>query len=233
MPEDGRESSTGVGPAIDPARLRSSAPERRIPGRNLTKADILVLRLDGRRVALKDYSPRPYPVRALLGRFLVGRECRAYRAAAGAPGLPAFLGRVGPYALATAWVEGRTLAALRGESVPAEVFARLRAILDGLHARGVALGDLHHRDVLVGGGGEVHVVDLATAWVAGRGGGISDRIFRRLCGADEVAFARLRARYLGLDEAEALAGVDPAALAWHARGRRLKTLWDRVRGKSA
>lgn len=233
MPEDERESSTATRPEIDPARVRSARPERRIPGRNATKADIVVVRLDGALVALKDYAPRPFPVRATIGRWLVGRECRAYRAARGAPGLPAFLGRVGPYALAVSWIEGRTLATLRGERVAPAVFDRLRTILDGIHARGIALGDLHHRDVLVGDDGEVHVVDLATAWVAAKNRGLRHRIFRRLCGADEVAFARLRARYLGIDEAEALGAIDPAAVAWHARGRRLKGVWDRVRGKSA
>jgi hypothetical protein len=77
-------------------------------------------------------------------------------------------------------------------------------------------------------------VDLATAWVLGpRPGAFSLRAFERLRGNDLVACARLRARFTGIPEAEALAGVPPQSSRRHARGRRVKALWDRLRGRSA
>jgi hypothetical protein len=41
----------------------------------------------------------------------------------------------------------------------------------------------------------------------------------------------MRARFTGGDVAAAVAAVGPSAAAWHARGRRLKALLDRLRGK--
>ena len=103
-----------------------------------------------------------------------------------------------------------------------------------LHARGVAAGDLHHRDVLVGPGRSVHLVDLATALVLGRRPSYLRRAaFSRLAAQDLVALARMRARWTGRDEEEAIAAVGKEAAAWYARGRRLRRIWDRLRGRRA
>lgn len=206
-------------------------PDLRLPGRNGTKADIVVYRRDdGRHVALKDYSARSPLVRNTLGRLLLRREAAAYRAAAGANGLPEMLGRHGAFGLALRWIDARPLAELSPGAVGKDVFARLDRIIAELHARGVALGDLHHRDVLVSADGSVHVVDLATALVLGDSPGPLRRaLFIRWCEADRVAMARLRARFLGEDPDAAVAAVGTRAAARHRRGRWLKSLWDRLR----
>jgi hypothetical protein len=192
------------------AALRSAVPKLRLPGRNATKADVLQYEVDGRRLAIKDYSARPRWIRNTLGRWLVRREVAAFRAAAGLPEVPALVARLSPYSFATLWVEARPPVG----AVPAAPGARpLRppgARPGRLHARGVALGDLHHRDVLVSDDGAVYVVDLATAWTAPpRSGPLRKAIFRRMAEQDRLAAARLRARFTGLDEADALAGLPP------------------------
>lgn len=229
------ESSTGP---TSPARLRGAlvdlAPERRIVGRNLSKADVLLYRVAGRPIAVKDYGARPLLWRHTLGRFLVGRECRAYAGADGAPGLAPFLGRLGPFTLATGWIDAVPLADLPSGALSLEIFDRLDAVIAGLHGRGVAMSDLHHRDVLVAGDGSVHVVDLAMAYVLkSRPGPLARRLFERLSAQDRLAAARMRARFTGRSEREALAAVDPAALRLWGAGRRVKALWDRLRGKRA
>ena len=211
--------------------LHSAVPKLRLPGRNATKADVLQYEVDGRRLAVKDYSARPRWIRNTLGRWLVRREVAAYRAAAGIPEVPALVGRLSPYAFATAWVEARPLSALPERPLDPLLFDRLDRALAALHGRGVALGDLHHRDVLVGEQGALHVVDFATAWTAPLGSGALRRaIFRRMREQDLLAAARLRARFTGLEEAQALASLPPGAVRRWRRGRALKRLLDRLRG---
>lgn len=204
----------------------------RIPGRNRTKADIVFRTVDGRDVAIKDYRPRSFLVRNTLGRVLLARESRAYRAAGRLPGLPVYLGRPDRFSLMLTRVPGRPLRDVAPGSIDARCFERLGEIVDALHRRGVALGDLHHRDVLIDDDGDVHVVDLATAWIAGDRAGLLRRaVFERACDQDRVAVARMRARHLGEDERIAIEAVGPRAAAWHRRGRRLRSAADRLRGR--
>jgi hypothetical protein len=229
------ESSTRP---LAPDRIRRAlgrqAPELRFPGRNLSKADVSLYRVEGRRIAVKDYGARPFFVRHTVGRLLVGRECRAYVQAGDAPGLAPFLGRLGPFTLATGWIESVPLADLPGGSAPPEIFERLDEVIRGLHSRGVAISDLHHRDVLVDRDGAVHVVDLAAAYLLGaRPSSFRRRVFERLCAQDRLAAARMRARFTGTSEVDALAAIDPAAVRRWGAGRRIKGLWDRLRGKRA
>jgi len=227
------ESSTApVVFPLDRTVLAGLTPERRFFGRNVSKADVSVYTLGGRRIAVKDYGARPFLVRNTLGRLLVRRECRAYRHAGGVPGIAPFLGPVGPFALATAWVDAEPLADLPDGKAPAAIFEQLDAVIAGLHARGVAIADLHHRDVLLGAGDAVHVVDFAAAFVLGsRPGAFRRRVFARLATQDRLAAARMRARYTGVAEEQALAGIDPTAVRLWGVGRRIKAFWDRLRGK--
>lgn len=223
---------------LSPPALREAlvglTPERRIVGRNLSKADVLFYRVGERRVAVKDYAARPFLARHTVGRLLVGRECRAYERTLGAEGLAPFLGRLGPFTMATGWIDAVPLAELPGGTASTETFDRLDAVIAGLHRRGVAISDLHHRDVLVGKNGSVHVVDLAVAHVLGpRPGPLRLRLFARLTAQDRLAAARMRARFTGRSESDALAAIDaPTRRLWGA-GRRIKALWDRLRGKRA
>jgi hypothetical protein len=212
--------------------VASAVPYLRLPGRNRTKADLLVFDVLGRKVAVKDYRPRPFWFRQTVGRLLVRRESMAYLAAAGAPGLATFLGRLGPFALATEWVEARSLRDRREERIAAAVFDSLERTVEGLHRRGVALGDLHHRDVLVSDSGRVFVVDLATAWILGPNPSpIRRRIFLRLRESDRVNLARMRARFLEGREADLERDVGADAARRYRRSREWKSLWNRLRRK--
>jgi hypothetical protein len=217
---------------VDAGRLRSQQPIRRIPGRNWTKADVVVYPLDGIELAVKDYAPRPFLVRNTLGRLLIRRETAAYRASEGIAGLLDFLGRVGPFALATRWVDARPLSSLRDRALDDATFDRVDGIVGALHERGVALGDLHHRNVLVGSDGSLYITDLAMALVLGvRPGRWRRYLFERWRDQDRVALARMRARFTGRDEAEAVAAVGRTAAAWYGRGRGVRRVWDRLRGR--
>ena len=148
--------------ALDPARLAGVEPVRRIAGRNSTKADVLFFDLSDQRVAVKSYAPRSALIRNTLGRWLIRREAAAYEAAAEVAALPAFLGRLSPYVLATEWVDAEPLKARTGALLDDVLFDRLAAILDELHGRGVALADLHHRDVLLTADGSIYLEERST-----------------------------------------------------------------------
>ena len=114
-----------------------------------------------------------------------------------------------------------------------EVFDRLAADLEDLHGRGIALADLHHRDVLLSKDGSTYLIDLATAWVLGpRPGLLSQSVFERMRESDLVNLARMRARFTGGDPENAAASVSRTAASWHLWGRRVKSSWDRLRGKN-
>jgi hypothetical protein len=219
-----------------PSRIREAltglAPERRLPGRNVSKADVSLYRVLGQALAVKDYGARPFFARQTVGRLMVRRECRVYERMGSAPGLAPFVGRLGPFAFATGWIDAVPLADLPGGAVAPAVFDRLDSVIAGFHARGVAIADLHHRDVLVGGDGGVHVVDFAAALVLGpRPGWLKRRVFERLRAQDALAAARMRARFTGRSEGEALSAIDPTAVRLWAGGRRIKGFWDRLRGR--
>jgi hypothetical protein len=225
------ERSTGPTPlAFDPRDLRGLEPARRFPGRNRTKADLLVFHVAGRSVAVKDYGPRGWWVRRGLGPWLVRREVAAYRALEGVDGLPRLLGTIGPLAFATAWIEARPLSEIDPTRVEERWLDALLEIVEDVHRRGVALGDLHHRDVLVDDAGGVHVVDLATAWICPHGNrGMRRAVFRRLCELDLLAVARMRARAAGRDPDEEVRRIGGRAARWHRRGRGAKRWIERLR----
>jgi len=224
-------STTPEAPPIHPHEIDPSRVIRRLPGRNRTKADLVVYRSSQGNFAIKDYAARPWLVRQTLGRWLVRRECRAYLAARGVVGLPRFRGRLGAFALALDWIPAPPLSASPEGRVEPARFDRLLECVERLHERGVALADLSHRDVLLADDGSVHVVDLAAAWVLGdRPGRIRRRLFEHFRESDRFAVARLRARFAGEDRAAAVAVADPAVRAWHRRARRVKWIWDKLRG---
>ncbi|MCZ7650162.1 MAG: hypothetical protein M5U13_02945 [Thermoanaerobaculia bacterium] len=226
----GPAAAGGPGSRAGWRELLAAPPERWLSGRNVTKAEVGLFRAGETRLAVKTFARRPVWVRLLLGRWVIRREAAAYVAAAGIDGLPRFFGRPQPCALATEWVDAVPLPE-RGR-VGEEVFRRVAETVAALHVRGIALGDLHHRNVLVGDDGRVVLVDLATAWLLGvRPSRLRRAVFRRLCALDELALARMRARWTGGDVDAAVAAVGGSIARWHRRGRKLKTIWRRLRGK--
>ena len=155
------------------------------------KADVLVVEVDGAAVIVKDFSARSPWVRG-LGRLQIRREAGAYLRLKGVPGVPAFVGRIDPWALAIERIDGERLAfaALRPEDGPRHV-GQLRTILDAIHARGVIHNDLRGREnVLLRRDGGLALVDFAGALHL-RPGGVAHRLFfRRLALADEAAFLK-------------------------------------------
>jgi len=176
--------------------LRQRPPLRFRSGRNVTKADIFLWDEEGTRLAIKDYSARPYWIRLTLGRSLIRREVSAYERLRNVPGIPRLAGRIDPIAFAVDFVEGRDLSHFRPGEVADEFFAKLAHLLDSVHRCGVAQGDLHHRDVLVGGDGNPYLVDFSTAVILHPDSGfLKRRLFKAACGSDRRAVLKLKHRH--------------------------------------
>lgn len=98
-----------------------------------------------------------------IGEFLARHEARLFGLVAGLPGVPRFLGRVGPTGIAHEYVEGRPLS--RDDQVDDQFFPRLAELLDEMHRRGVAYVDLEKREnILHGTDGRPYLIDFQISW---------------------------------------------------------------------
>ncbi|HTE06370.1 MAG TPA: lipopolysaccharide kinase InaA family protein [Planctomycetota bacterium] len=218
--EDKRAGSAGpsrkrIHAPLDPAARPSGlpAPWDRLawrtlaPFRNEAKARVFWAQDGERRLVCKDGSlALGRPVVGRFRRWALANEARALAAMEGIEGVPRLVAhwRAG---LIMEFVPGRLLTEHERGSVPAVVFERLDRIVDAIHARGLAIGDLHRRNILVDEQQRVHLVDFELAQDRRRGLG-------RLLGAplqrlDRLAAARQR-QYHG-------APLDPAQAALLAR----------------
>ncbi|MCI0566935.1 MAG: hypothetical protein L0Z52_01930 [Acidobacteria bacterium] len=212
--------------------LRARPPLRFRAGRNATKADIFLWELDGVRLVVKDYAPRPRWVRATMGRAMVRREVRAYRLLQDLAGIPRFAGQVDSLAFAVEFVEGRDLSHFRPGEVSVEFFRKLLQLLESVHKAGVAQGDIHHRDVLVGPDDEPFLVDFSTAaFQQGPAGSWRRMIFQAACGSDRRAVLKLKHRHVP----HSLTGAEHHELThpptWYRLGKRIRSLWRAGRRK--
>jgi RIO-like serine/threonine protein kinase len=153
-----------------------------------------LLRLPGGgRAVAKDFLPCPWIWRATYGRFLVGREARAYAALEGVAGVPRFLGRIDAHAFAVEWVPGRDLGKCPKGSLRAETFERLASTVAEMHRRGVVHLDLRQRrNVLVDEEGVPRVIDFSGALLLRPGGWR----LRRLAAVDRSGVLKYKRRFL-------------------------------------
>lgn len=173
-----------------PSRGELPALTARVLNRGrLGNPDVLLVESGGRSLVVKDFAKRPAWLRATWGRFVTGREARAWRALAGHPSVPRFLGRIDAVALAVEYRPGERLS--RRRPVPEGFLAALEAALDEMHRRGVAHLDLSHRsNVLVGADGRPVLIDFGSAVVMRPGGLAARLLLPLLARADRRALAK-------------------------------------------
>ncbi len=134
-----------------------------IKGR-FTKADVFITRAaDGQRFVVKDYSRKGFWEKHFIGRFVIGREARAYTALINVEGLPPQFKRLSEFSLAVQYLEGRDLGGFTRGELGLDIMHQFEQILDELHKRGWVHLDLHRRTNILVVEGRVYVVDLASA----------------------------------------------------------------------
>jgi serine/threonine protein kinase len=133
--------------------------------------DVLLVRHAGALVVVKDFAPRGPFVRRWLGPWLARREQRAWRALAGHPAVPRFLGAVDRLAFAVEYRPGRTLFTAKRQPVPEAFLCALAEALAEMHRRGVVHLDLKNRtNVLSDEHGKPVLIDFGSALVFEPGG---------------------------------------------------------------
>jgi hypothetical protein len=120
---------------------------------------------DAGSVILKVHRQAPFLLIPLgwVGRILAAREGACLARLADLPGIPNLIDRWGPSGVVRDYIPGHPLH--RGEQVPDDFHANLRALIDDLHGRGMAYVDLEKcENVLVGDDGRPHLFDFQIAW---------------------------------------------------------------------
>jgi hypothetical protein len=176
------------------------------PTRHDRKARLFGASDEDRAVVCKDFSrPMRRPLARYPRKLLLRNEVRALRRLEGLPGVPPLLA-AWPTGFVMGRVPGTRLSDLERGAVPTEVFDALDRLVATIHARGVIIGDLHRRNILVDDSLDVHLVDFEMALVADEGLGRLAR--RQLLAMDRLAAARQRdqhGRPLSADQQELLA----------------------------
>jgi len=136
-------------------------------GNHRLQADCFLVRLpDGTPAFWKDFGQRSFPGRRATGRWIIGRERRAYERLQGVDGIARLIGAPTELSLLLEYLEGTNLNAPQDDAPPAAFFDRIEATLREMHARGVSHGEVRLENVLRTTGGEPYLIDLATATTA-------------------------------------------------------------------
>lgn len=166
--------------------------ERVIAKNSFAKADVFLCNCRGQKFILKDFGRKGFWERNLIGRVVIAREHRAYRALAGVNGFPAGYKRLSPFALAIEYLEGTDLGSVKQHEIGPGVVLQFERIVDSLHERGWVHLDLQRRSNILLVGGNVFVIDLASAFHPG-GVPIIGRMLLRLLGfADRLSLLKLK-----------------------------------------
>lgn len=196
------------------------------PGRNWTKGEVRLLHWNGRPLVVKDFHSAHPLFRGLLGAWVTRHEDAIFRELHGLRGVPASFGRIDRLAFAREFVDGRPLQAFRPGEVAGATFEHLETIIRGLHARGIAHGDLHHRDIILTREGEPFVIDFSYAVHRGRGWNPLRRwLFHQYCRMDLRSVFKLKSRFLEAPLSIQEAGFLRDAPILHRVGKRVRRLF--------
>jgi len=173
----------------------SERTDRQLSGGGWSKATVVLVRDGERRVVVKDFAMKRSPLRRHLGRWLLRREVRAYRALAGHPAVPRVVDQLDDWALVLEYRPGVLLSrSLKGQ-VPAGFLKELRDAIELMHRQGVVHLDLRHRsNILAGEDGHPVLLDFASALCFRPGGWGARLVLPWLARIDKGALAKWEVR---------------------------------------
>ena len=170
---------------------------------------------------VKDFRPRGFLARNLIGRFLVGREFGALRRLTGIPATPQGAFRIDEFALAYRFVPGRSLRGARDVVFGPDFFPALERGLTEMHARArLAHFDLRNaKNILITESGEPLLLDFQSAV----GTGWMPAPLRRFAERVDIAaiykhWKKRSPETMGADRIDALARMNRIRPLWALRG---------------
>lgn len=171
------------------AALRTGALTRARALARGNQGEILRLEIDGRDLVVKQALGRSLLGRA--NRWTLAREARAYQRLNGIPGIARFHGFIDRRWLVLDHVESRPF---RDAEVPPDFFDRLLALLQEMHRRGVAHGDLKRKaNLMMDPAGRPLLFDFGAAVVRREGlHPINHKLFDFLRQTDLNAWIKLK-----------------------------------------
>jgi RIO-like serine/threonine protein kinase len=164
------------------------------PG-GFAKARVFIARHHGRRFVIKDFGSKGFWERNLIGRMVISREFRAYRALAGIDGLLAAAKRLSPFSLAVEYLDGIDFGGPTRGEIGRDVIEQFECIVNDLHSRGWVHLDLQRRSNILLVNGKVFVVDLASAFHPGGIPLIGRGLTRILGFFDRLSLIKLKTVY--------------------------------------
>jgi len=158
------------------------------------QSSVFLVEIEGQVAAVKDYADTPKWFRTFVAPLLLRRESRALRALDGVSCVPRFYGRPDSHSMAMQFLPGTPLDTFAlGELAP-EVFPRVQAAIDAIHARHVSHCDLKRRsNLLLSPDGEIYLIDFAAAVVGGKTfAPFSNRLQKQMALIDDKSVPRLK-----------------------------------------
>jgi len=113
----------------------------------------------------------------LYGAISLRWEASALKRLRGIEGVPVYLERLGGLCLRMTKLPGIPLDKMQRGELSESCFHRLQGLLQQIHSRGVAHGDLHMRNILIHED-KPFIVDFSTAYVRGRLPLLDKEVFR-------------------------------------------------------
>ncbi len=175
----------------------------------------------GTRWVVKDFKPRGFLARNLIGRFLIVREFGALSRLQGIPATPQGAFRIDEYALAYRFVPGRSLRGSREVIFPRDFFPKLEIGLREMHSRArLAHFDLRNAEnILMTESGEPLLLDfqsaVGTGWMPGPLRQFAERVD---LAAIYKHWRKRSPETMGADRVEALERMNRIRPLWALRG---------------
>ena len=188
--------------------------------KSLTSADVKIVSKNGTFAIVKDFGDSPFPVRTLLGPWLLRREYRIYKKLQGIEGVPRLYGLLDKYAIVLEYIDGIPIHhRIDKDALPSDFCSKLKKLIEKIHSRGVVHLDLKQRkNILVTKEDKPYIIDFASAFFFSNVSPVKKFLFPILKKIDLLGFLKWKTL------------IDPESMTreeklYYRKMQRLRRLW--------